>query len=204
MKVLYRKSTFELPVAPEDTILSLRRRAGDLVGLHWTRIELRAPAAAAAPADADDNKPAVRLSRGRASAMREAHLTLSFPQVTKYTGDLKTLKSLSLSSASSVEVKDLGPQFSYRGVFLIEYAGPIAIVLAYTLRPAFLFGGAGPLNVAGALTRAGMEAAAGTPSWNRFVQALGVVLWVAHFAKRELETCAERERTEGGRKRERE
>lgn len=34
----------------------------------------------------------------------------------------------------------MGPQFSYRGVFVIEYLGPILIVLGYALRPSFLYG----------------------------------------------------------------
>jgi hypothetical protein len=39
-----------------------------------------------------------------------------------------------------VQVKDLGPQFSYKGVFIVEYAGPIAIMAIAASRPAWLFG----------------------------------------------------------------
>ena len=98
--------------------------------------------------------------------------------------------TLAALNALTLTVKDLGPQFSYRGVFLIEYGGPIAIVLAALLRPAAIFGaGSQPLNVLAALTEAGMRAPVGTRAWNEFVQSSAIVLWVAHFAKRELETC---------------
>ena len=40
----------------------------------------------------------------------------------------------------SLQVKDIGPQFSYRGVFIIEYLGPILIMAFVAMRPAFLFG----------------------------------------------------------------
>lgn len=109
--------------------------------------------------------------------------------------DARSLASYGAGDAAAVEAKDLGPQFSYRGVFIIEYAGPIVIVLAAALRllpppladlllPAPEFA---PLDLAGAL-RGGLAAPDGSREWSRGVQALGVLLWVLHFAKRELET----------------
>jgi len=118
--------------------------------------------------------------------------------VARLEGDARLLASFGLAPASVVTAKDLGPQVSYRGVFLAEYAGPIAIVLAVALGaiahlPAplqALLGARGEyaaLDLAGALR--GLPAARdGSAEWNRGVQALGVLLWVAHFAKRELET----------------
>ncbi len=83
----------------------------------------------------------------------------------------------------------MGAQFSYRGVFIVEYLGPILIIAAYAMRPTFLFGpGAKPLDILGALTASNAAAAPGSAGWNAFVQSLGVVLWIAHFVKRELET----------------
>ncbi len=38
-----------------------------------------------------------------------------------------------------VQVKDLGPQFSYRGVFIVEYLGPIVIMTIAAARPAWLY-----------------------------------------------------------------
>lgn len=55
-------------------------------------------------------------------------------------------------------------------VFVIEYLGPILIMLAYATRPALLYGG---------------KAAAA--AWTEEAR-LGVACWVAHFVKRELET----------------
>jgi len=57
-------------------------------------------------------------------------------------------------------------------VFVIEYLGPILIMLAYATRPAFLYGAA---------------AAAGKGAWTDEAR-LGIACWIAHFAKREFET----------------
>lgn len=38
-----------------------------------------------------------------------------------------------------MQVKDLGPQFSYRGVFIVEYLGPIVIMAIAAARPAWLY-----------------------------------------------------------------
>ncbi|CCW70976.1 unnamed protein product [Phytomonas sp. Hart1] len=66
--------------------------------------------------------------------------------------------------------KDLGPQVDYRTVFVVEYAGPLAFMLFYAMRPSFIYG-----------------------SKMRFVpygyaQKMYVSLFVAHFVKRELES----------------
>lgn len=82
----------------------------------------------------------------------------------------KTLEESGVKANSVLELKDLGPQFSYRGVFVVEYLGPILIMLAYALRPAFLYG----------------EGAASKPFGT--VQTAAIALWIAHFVKRELET----------------
>ena len=71
-------------------------------------------------------------------------------------------------------LKDMGPQFSYRGVFLIEYAGPLFIMMLYALRPALLFG-------------EGWSLAPVQGEWSD-VATLGFWCWCAHFLKRELET----------------
>ena len=100
------------------------------------------------------------------------------------------LSSFGLDADAVLVVKDLGPQFSYRGVFLIEYGGPIAIILACAMRPALLFGGgARTLDIVSGLARAGAHAPEGSPQWSVFVQALAITLWIAHFVKREVETC---------------
>ena len=84
-------------------------------------------------------------------------------------------------------MKNLGPQISYRGVFLLEYAGPIAIALLYSARPSLIFGaGSSPLDIWGGLK--GYNAADGTVAWNGFVQSLAFLTWVSHFVKREFES----------------
>lgn len=90
--------------------------------------------------------------------------------VVRLTGRLKTLKDYKVTDGLTLELKDMGPQFSYRGVFIIEYLGPILILLAYAMRPEFLYG----------------KAASITP-WHD-VATLAFWCWVAHFTKRELET----------------
>jgi len=67
--------------------------------------------------------------------------------------------------------KDLGPQVGWTTVFVVEYAGPLcAMALLYLLRHT-IYGGVVP--------------AGSTAEW---VQRLGVGCWIAHYAKRELET----------------
>jgi very-long-chain enoyl-CoA reductase len=80
----------------------------------------------------------------------------------------KTLGSYNITRDSTLIVKDLGPQIGYRTVFVVEYAGPIAIMLLYAARPAFIFG----------------DKAASQP-WNDVAFA-AVIAWILHFLKREF------------------
>ncbi|KAK5944171.1 3-oxo-5a-steroid 4- dehydrogenase [Knufia obscura] len=69
---------------------------------------------------------------------------------------------------STIYVKDLGPQISWRTVFIIEYAGPVFIhPIIYALRP-YIYSNA--------------------PPEGSHLQALTLLLVVGHFVKRELET----------------
>lgn len=88
----------------------------------------------------------------------------------KIDSDSKTLESVGITNDTVLRFKDLGPQIGYRTVFLVEYFGPMVFVLLYAMRPAFIYG---------------KDAA--SADFNT-VAALGVVCWVAHFLKRELET----------------
>jgi len=69
-----------------------------------------------------------------------------------------------------VDFKYVGPQISYRGVFIIEYLGPLLIMLALFSRPAIVYG----------------EGASDQPVHP--LAKTAVLLWSAHFVKRELET----------------
>lgn len=84
--------------------------------------------------------------------------------------DRKTLKSFDLGENPTINFKDLGPQIGYRTVFVLEYLGPMLFVAFYALRPAFLYG-----------------AHASDVQYN-WVAKIGVIAWIAHFAKREFET----------------
>jgi len=81
--------------------------------------------------------------------------------------DNATLKSLGVGQNSVLIFKDLGPQISYKTVFLVEYAGPLFIYFFFFLRPSFIYSS---------------EAA------TTAVQSVAFVAWTFHFAKREFET----------------
>lgn len=84
-----------------------------------------------------------------------------------------------IAVTGDVLVQDLGPQIAWRTVFAVEYAGPILIhVFFYWLRPAIPF--------LPASWTAGVEATSVDAPTD--VQTLVFVLFLLHFAKRELET----------------
>jgi len=80
------------------------------------------------------------------------------------------LSELGITEKTPLTYKDLGPQIGYRTVFVVEYAGPIAMMLLYASRPSWIYG----------------SAAAGTALSE--TQMLWAGLFIAHFVKRELET----------------
>ncbi|ETN63833.1 synaptic glycoprotein sc2 [Anopheles darlingi] len=80
----------------------------------------------------------------------------------------ETFNALGVSSGGKLYVRDLGPQISWKGVFLAEYAGPIFVYLIFYQRPSLIYSNADlPMS-----TTASIAAAC----------------WVAHYAKRLLET----------------
>ncbi|KAK4049129.1 3-oxo-5a-steroid 4- dehydrogenase [Microbotryomycetes sp. JL201] len=81
--------------------------------------------------------------------------------------DSKELSEYGVQHNASLEIKDLGPQISWKTVFLIEYAGPIFI------HPAFYY--AQKLFYRKTFEHSRM-------------QQVAMALVVAHFVKRELET----------------
>ncbi|ESL08100.1 3-oxo-5-alpha-steroid 4-dehydrogenase [Trypanosoma rangeli SC58] len=83
--------------------------------------------------------------------------------------DKRPLKEQGVNEGGEVIYKDLGPQVGYRTVFLVEYAGPLAIMLGYTLRPSFIYG----TNI--------------TKGFG-YTQKMFITLFAAHFVKRELES----------------
>lgn len=84
--------------------------------------------------------------------------------------DSKTLTELGFGEQNVVTVKDLGPQISWRTVFLVEYAGPLFIhPFLYYVSPLFW-------------------SHFGRAFEHSFVQHIVLVLVMAHFAKREFES----------------
>lgn len=82
--------------------------------------------------------------------------------------DESTLKSLNLDNGSKLYLQDLGPQISWKNVFLAEYAGPLFVYLWVYQRPWILYGSD--------------TASPGT------VATIAAVCWSVHYAKRILET----------------
>ncbi|KOB73576.1 Synaptic glycoprotein sc2 [Operophtera brumata] len=79
-----------------------------------------------------------------------------------------TLSSLNIVNGGTLYVNDLGPQISWKSVFLTEYAGPVFVYLWVYQRPWILYGeqSSAPGNVA----------------------TVAAICWSVHYIKRILET----------------
>lgn len=104
-------------------------------------------------------------ARARHPAVLHTH---AHTQSIKLRDDDKTVASYGVKGGMKLVFKDLGPQIGYRTVFIIEYLGPIIIMLLYAMRPSILYG-----------------APAALAEWN-WVATWGVAAWILHFVKREL------------------
>ncbi|XP_033191448.2 very-long-chain enoyl-CoA reductase isoform X1 [Bombus vancouverensis nearcticus] len=87
----------------------------------------------------------------------------------KALSDSDTLKNLSISSGGKLYFKDLGPQISWKTVFLVEYAGPLFLYLWIYQRAWIFYGDA-------------------TASEINNVVHVAAICWSIHYAKRLLET----------------
>lgn len=96
--------------------------------------------------------------------------TINEAKGTPLSDNTKQLKYFGLKDGDVLYLKDLGPQVSWKFVFLIEYFGPIAIFLILYYFRNIIYG-AGSANVP--LT---------------FTQKAGFFMVIAHYIKRELET----------------
>jgi len=81
--------------------------------------------------------------------------------------DSKKLSDYNLQDGATLYFKDLGPQISWKGVFLTEYFGPLALYTLLYFQPSIIYG----------QTRE-----------RSFVQILAFYCWSAHYLKREFET----------------
>lgn len=82
--------------------------------------------------------------------------------------DETTLKSLNIDNGVKLYLQDLGPQISWKNVFLAEYAGPLFVYLWVYQRPWLLYGND--------------SSEPGT------VATIAAVCWSIHYAKRIFET----------------
>ncbi|CAG9796571.1 unnamed protein product [Diatraea saccharalis] len=82
--------------------------------------------------------------------------------------DEDSLKTHNIQNGAKLYLKDLGPQISWKNVFLAEYAGPLVVYLWVYQRPWVIYGSQSgiPGNVA----------------------MIAAICWCAHYAKRLLET----------------
>ncbi|KEG06855.1 putative 3-oxo-5-alpha-steroid 4-dehydrogenase [Trypanosoma grayi] len=83
--------------------------------------------------------------------------------------DKLSLHMQGVKDGAEITFKDLGPQVGYRTVFVVEYAGPLAIILLYAMRPSFIYGST-------------------IANGYGYTQKVFISLFAAHFVKRELET----------------
>jgi very-long-chain enoyl-CoA reductase len=82
-------------------------------------------------------------------------------------GDDITLKVAGVAEGGELSVKDLGPQISWKTVFMVEYAGPLFIHPVIYYFPKMFYGG---------------------PVHHSMLQRYVFAFVILHFAKRELET----------------
>lgn len=88
----------------------------------------------------------------------------------KVLGDDETLRSLEFDSSARLYFRDLGPQISWKTVFLTEYAGPFFLYPVFYLRPSFIYG-----------------VGASSKPMSPYVH-IACACYVFHYAKRLLET----------------
>lgn len=97
-------------------------------------------------------------------AMRKRRIYLDTGSNTKVLSDYleeeAVEEKLAESTVLQIAIKDIGPQFSYRGVFLLEYAGPLIIWLILSMN----------IKMKTSFTN------------------LATVMWVFHYVKRLFET----------------
>lgn len=85
--------------------------------------------------------------------------------------DSVTVSSLGLSNGSKIYIKDLGPQISWRTVFVLEYLGPLVLYIIVATRPWIFYGDK-----------------AGTAYPFSTTAKLALACWSFHYAKRVLES----------------
>lgn len=78
-----------------------------------------------------------------------------------------------LQDGEVIVFKDLGPQISWRTVFIVEYLGPLLLYPLFYAQPKWIYGQVANLQQS---------------KWAAEVQLSALIAWTIHYAKRELET----------------
>jgi len=86
----------------------------------------------------------------------------------KFLSDNITLGTIEFKGQRQLYLKDLGPQIGWKTVFLLEYAGPLALYVATYFRPAILYGTDKHIM--------------------HPVIHLAAICWIFHYSKRIMET----------------
>lgn len=78
-----------------------------------------------------------------------------------------------LADGEGILFKDLGPQISWKWVFVLEYLGPLLLYPMFYMKPEWIYGEAAKLEV---------------DKFAAEVQMAALVAWSVHYGKREIET----------------
>lgn len=154
-----------------DMKVSVRSRSGRDLG------SFDLPANATLP----DLKKAFHLAHPKYYADRQRfyHSTTPFSSSQSSTVPSKKPTPLapdaSLSDGDKLLFKDLGPQISWRTVFVIEYLGPLLLYPVFYMQPTWIYGAIAPNTSV-------------DPEFVKEVQLCALVAWSFHYGKREIET----------------
>ena len=128
----------------------------------------RLPAELTTSANAPSSELYTKLAQQSAFSIHRLRITKGSDGTPLQNSRDTSIQSTGLRHQSTIYVKDLGPQISWRAVFIVEYIGPLLIhPLVYALR-SYIYPSA--------------------PRQASQMQTLSCILICLHFVKRELET----------------
>ncbi|KAJ3373467.1 3-oxo-5a-steroid 4- dehydrogenase [Kappamyces sp. JEL0680] len=132
------------------------------------------------------NKDRIRLTTGRLVALTLGWTGVADARLGFWLNAKVTAVGQRQFMADVLLFKDLGPQISWKTVFLLEYFGPILIHMLFCLYPKFWWAAAAnlPGETVVLIGRYGIDA----KPFGNTAQLLGFVMVQLHFLKREYET----------------
>lgn len=110
-------------------------------------------------------------------SLKPSRQALKLEQRGKALKDSDRVDTLGLRNGAKLYFKDLGPQVSWVGVFLAEYAGPLVLYVWIYTRPAFMFGAEAATQELAPIVRTAMYCYAG-----HYVKRLLETLFVHRFS----------------------